>query len=90
MLGDPELKKLNKGDIIQLQRRGFFKVDQAYQPASEFSGAETPIVLFAIPDGHATAQATANVPKKEVATEVSLAFDFYFNYFINKKTPILV
>ncbi|XP_050085553.1 bifunctional glutamate/proline--tRNA ligase [Anopheles aquasalis] len=69
MLGDPELKKLNKGDIIQLQRRGFFKVDQAYQPASEFSGAETPIVLFAIPDGHATAQATANAPKKEVATE---------------------
>ncbi|XP_058055585.1 bifunctional glutamate/proline--tRNA ligase [Anopheles bellator] len=66
MLGDPELKKLAKGDIIQLQRRGFFKVDQAYHPPSEFSGAETPIVLFAIPDGHATTQATANVPKKEV------------------------
>ncbi|XP_050079284.1 bifunctional glutamate/proline--tRNA ligase [Anopheles maculipalpis] len=69
MLGDPELKKLRKGDIIQLQRRGFFKVDQAYQPASEFSGAETPIVLFAIPDGHVTAVPTANVPKKEVAGE---------------------
>ncbi|XP_058116376.1 bifunctional glutamate/proline--tRNA ligase [Anopheles ziemanni] len=69
MLGDPELKKLRKGDIIQLQRRGFFKVDQPYQPASEFSGAETPIVLFAIPDGHVTAVPTANVPKKESAGE---------------------
>uniref|UniRef100_A0A182IPC6 Bifunctional glutamate/proline--tRNA ligase n=1 Tax=Anopheles atroparvus TaxID=41427 RepID=A0A182IPC6_ANOAO len=69
MLGDPELKKLQKGDIIQLQRRGFFKVDQAYQPASEFSGAETPIVLFAIPDGHVTAVPTANVPKKESSGE---------------------
>uniref|UniRef100_A0A3F2YU35 Bifunctional glutamate/proline--tRNA ligase n=1 Tax=Anopheles christyi TaxID=43041 RepID=A0A3F2YU35_9DIPT len=69
MLGDPELKKLKKGDIIQLQRRGFFKVDQAYQSASEFSGAETPIVLFAIPDGHVTAVPTANVPKKETAGE---------------------
>uniref|UniRef100_A0A182NG17 Bifunctional glutamate/proline--tRNA ligase n=1 Tax=Anopheles dirus TaxID=7168 RepID=A0A182NG17_9DIPT len=69
MLGDPELRKLKNGDIIQLQRRGFFKVDQAYQPASEFSGAETPIVLFAIPDGHVTAVPTANVPKKEAAGE---------------------
>uniref|UniRef100_A0A182SQU0 Bifunctional glutamate/proline--tRNA ligase n=1 Tax=Anopheles maculatus TaxID=74869 RepID=A0A182SQU0_9DIPT len=69
MLGDPELKNLRKGDIIQLQRRGFFKVDQAYQPASEYSGAETPIVLFAIPDGHVAAVPTANVPKKEAAGE---------------------
>uniref|UniRef100_A0A182Q3N8 Bifunctional glutamate/proline--tRNA ligase n=1 Tax=Anopheles farauti TaxID=69004 RepID=A0A182Q3N8_9DIPT len=69
MLGDPELRNLKKGDIIQLQRRGFFKVDQAYQPASEFSGTETPIVLFAIPDGHVTAVPTANVPKKETAGE---------------------
>uniref|UniRef100_A0A904A5I6 Bifunctional glutamate/proline--tRNA ligase n=1 Tax=Anopheles quadriannulatus TaxID=34691 RepID=A0A904A5I6_ANOQN len=69
MLGDPELKRLKKGDIIQLQRRGFFKVDQAYQPASEFSGAETPIVLFAIPDGHVAAVPTANVPKKETVGE---------------------
>ncbi|CAD6992192.1 unnamed protein product [Ceratitis capitata] len=52
MLGDPELKKCKKGDIIQLQRRGFFKVDVAYAPHSPFSNAVTPVILFSIPDGH--------------------------------------
>lgn len=78
MLGDPELKTLKKGDIIQLQRRGFFKVDQAYKPASEFSAVETPVVLFSIPDGHAKEQATAGAPKKATAegAKVSLDDDF--------------
>lgn len=52
MLGDPELKKLKKGDIIQLQRRGFFKVDVAYEPHSLHTSRETPVVLFYVPDGH--------------------------------------
>lgn len=52
MLGDPELKNCQKGDIIQLQRRGFFRVDQSYSPASPFSGAISPVILFSIPDGH--------------------------------------
>ncbi|XP_034131369.1 bifunctional glutamate/proline--tRNA ligase isoform X2 [Drosophila guanche] len=52
MLGDPELKKCKKGDIIQLQRRGFFKVDNAYAPPSPYSGVPSPIILFSIPDGH--------------------------------------
>ncbi|XP_058467793.1 bifunctional glutamate/proline--tRNA ligase [Malaya genurostris] len=67
MLGDPELKKLQKGDIIQLQRRGFFKVDQAFKPASEFSSVETPVVLFSIPDGHTKEQPSTGAPKKSVA-----------------------
>ncbi|KAH8312817.1 hypothetical protein KR044_013065 [Drosophila immigrans] len=52
MLGDPELKKCKKGDIIQLQRRGFFKVDNAYAPPSPYTGVASPIILFSIPDGH--------------------------------------
>lgn len=52
MLGDPELKKCKKGDIIQLQRRGFFKVDQSFSPPSPYSGAIGPVILFSIPDGH--------------------------------------
>ncbi|EDV94976.1 bifunctional glutamate/proline--tRNA ligase [Drosophila grimshawi] len=52
MLGDPELKKCKKGDIIQLQRRGFFKVDNAYAPASPYTNVISPIILFSIPDGH--------------------------------------
>lgn len=52
MLGDPELKKCKKGDIIQLQRRGFFKVDCAYAPPSPYSNVRSPVILFSIPDGH--------------------------------------
>ncbi|KAK3924680.1 Bifunctional glutamate/proline--tRNA ligase [Frankliniella fusca] len=65
MLGDPELAALKVGDIIQLQRRGFFRVDQAYEPLSPHIGKETPIVLIAIPDGHQKEIPTAGVPKKQ-------------------------
>jgi bifunctional glutamyl/prolyl-tRNA synthetase len=71
MLGDPELKNCKKGDIIQLQRRGFFKVDQAWAPASEFSGVERPLVLFFIPDGHTKEMPTSGLSKKVQAVEVS-------------------
>lgn len=67
MLGDPELKKCKVGDIVQLQRRGFYRVDQAYAPASELSSIEQPVVLFFIPDGHSKEQPTTGAPKKATA-----------------------
>lgn len=64
MLGDPELKQCKAGDIIQLQRRGFFKVDIPFSPRSALTGVESPIVLLSIPDGHAKELPTAGAPKK--------------------------
>ncbi|XP_017463872.1 PREDICTED: bifunctional glutamate/proline--tRNA ligase-like, partial [Rhagoletis zephyria] len=76
MLGDPELKKCKKGDIIQLQRRGFFKVDVAYAPASPFSNAITPVILFSIPDGHTKDMPSSglkiNANSKDVRKNVSM------------------
>ncbi|XP_037952886.1 bifunctional glutamate/proline--tRNA ligase-like isoform X2 [Teleopsis dalmanni] len=70
MLGDPELKKCKKGDIIQLQRRGFFKVDNAYAPPSVYSGVTSPIVLFSIPDGH-----TKDMPSSGLKINAATATD---------------
>lgn len=71
MLGDPELKNCKEGDIIQLQRRGFFRVDRPYAPPSVFSGVASPVVLFEIPDGHQKAAATATPIAKPTATQSS-------------------
>jgi len=51
MLGDPEMRSLKKGDIVQVQRRGYFICDVEYQPYSQSVGRARPAVLLAIPDG---------------------------------------
>jgi bifunctional glutamyl/prolyl-tRNA synthetase len=82
MLGDPELANVKKGDIIQLQRRGFFICDSPYEAPSIYSGRDAPIVLFSIPDGHTKAMPTAGPPKKpqEISTkEVKFKFTFIRN-----------
>ena len=43
-LGDPNMRKLQKGEIIQLERKGYFIIDQPFL-------TNKPMVLFAIPDG---------------------------------------
>jgi glutamyl-tRNA synthetase len=43
--GDAGLKTLQQHDIIQLERRGFYRVDRPY------ISNKKPIVLFMIPDG---------------------------------------
>jgi len=51
MLGDPEMKNLKKGDIVQIQRRGYFICDVEYKPHNQCVGRARPVVLLAIPDG---------------------------------------
>uniref|UniRef100_A0A8D0CJ94 Bifunctional glutamate/proline--tRNA ligase n=1 Tax=Scleropages formosus TaxID=113540 RepID=A0A8D0CJ94_SCLFO len=64
MIGDPCLKDLKKGDIIQLQRRGFYICDQPYEPVSPYSCKESPCVLLYIPDGHTKEMPTAGSKEK--------------------------
>ncbi|XP_077096243.1 bifunctional glutamate/proline--tRNA ligase [Siphateles boraxobius] len=64
MIGDPCLKDLKKGDIIQLQRRGFYICDQPYEPISPHSCKESPCVLLYIPDGHTKEMPTAGSKDK--------------------------
>ena len=45
VFGDACLKTLQEGDVIQLERRGFYRVDSPYR------GVDTPCVLYMIPDG---------------------------------------
>lgn len=66
MLGEPELSKLKKGQLIQLQRRGFFRVDVAHAPISQHTSKATPLILFHVPDGHTKdlpGQVSGNVPR---------------------------
>jgi glutamyl-tRNA synthetase len=49
---DPCLRTLQVNDVIQLERRGFFRVDEPYQSPTK------PLVLFMIPDGKTKAMST--------------------------------
>ena len=44
-LGDTNMRNLRRGDILQLERKGYFICDVPFVRPSK------PIVLFAIPDG---------------------------------------
>uniref|UniRef100_A0A8D2LLI1 Bifunctional glutamate/proline--tRNA ligase n=1 Tax=Varanus komodoensis TaxID=61221 RepID=A0A8D2LLI1_VARKO len=67
MLGDPCLKDMKKGDIIQLQRRGFYICDQPYEPISPYSCKEAPCILIYIPDGHTKEMPTSGSKEKAKA-----------------------
>lgn len=43
--GDPGLKALQEHDVIQLERRGYYRVDRPY------IAEDKPIILFMVPDG---------------------------------------
>lgn len=45
VVGDAGLKSLQKHEVIQLERRGFYRVDSPYR------GPDKPLILYTIPDG---------------------------------------
>ncbi|XP_064460810.1 bifunctional glutamate/proline--tRNA ligase-like [Ornithodoros turicata] len=52
MQGDPLMKRLRKGDIVQVQRKGYFICDQPYDPDTiRHVGKPAPLVLIFVPDG---------------------------------------
>jgi hypothetical protein len=59
-LGDPALRNLKKGEVVQLERRGFYICDRPYL------GADKPPVLFMIPDGKVKAMSTLSGALKHV------------------------
>uniref|UniRef100_A0A673KR50 glutamate--tRNA ligase n=1 Tax=Sinocyclocheilus rhinocerous TaxID=307959 RepID=A0A673KR50_9TELE len=91
MLGDPCLKDLKKGDIIQLQRRGFYICDQPYEPISPHSCKESPCVLLYIPDGHTKEMPTAGSKDKSksqtAAKPVSTKLKHLFVLLITPAAP---
>jgi len=52
-IGDSGLKRLKENDVIQLERRGFFRVDKAWA-----AGKGNEIELITIPDGKSKAMST--------------------------------
>ena len=46
-LADPNLRPLRKNTVIQIERRGFYRIDQVS------TGPDSPMHLFMIPDGKA-------------------------------------
>ena len=58
-VGDANLKDLKKGEIIQLERRGYFICDQAY------GGPNVPVKLLSIPDGRAQSISLKNTSGTE-------------------------
>ncbi|CAH1419869.1 unnamed protein product [Lactuca virosa] len=48
-LGDSNMRNVKRGDIVQLERKGYFRCDVPFIRPSK------PIVLYAIPDGRQTA-----------------------------------
>ena len=49
VIGDAGLRTLHEHEVIQLERRGYYRVDKPYM------SADKPIVLYMIPDGKSKA-----------------------------------
>ncbi|GFW45776.1 hypothetical protein TNCV_4494971 [Trichonephila clavipes] len=64
MKGDADLASLQKGDIIQIQRKGFFICDEPYDSSTmRYTSCASPVVLFYIPDGSKDTSGLPNAVK---------------------------
>ena len=57
-VGDACMRSLRKGEVLQLERRGYFIVDVAFNEANP----DQALVLFNIPDGRAKNMPTGALP----------------------------
>ncbi len=64
-LGDPNMRTLQKGDVIQLERKGYFMVDVPLVRSGQ------PITLFSIPDGRQKSASAPPAPKAESSAAVA-------------------
>lgn len=72
MLGDTLLSNLKKGDIIQIQRKGFFICDEPSDASSlRYTSREKPLVLIAIPDGSKDTNILPSVVRKSQEAKLS-------------------
>ena len=52
LVGEPCLANVQQGQVLQLERRGFFRVDKVHR------GADKPLTLITIPDGKKKSMST--------------------------------
>lgn len=78
MLGEVALKRVKKGEIIQLQRKGFFICDVPYATISPYSSQEQPIILFHIPDGHTTTPPSGSCNQQVKSAYLIFQLMFYY------------
>ncbi|MCP9260701.1 Bifunctional glutamate/proline--tRNA ligase [Dirofilaria immitis] len=68
-IGESAMKDIRKGDIVQLQRKGYYICDSPYVSKSEYSGFKVPIILILIPDGsNKPAKLTQTTTKEDSST----------------------
>uniref|UniRef100_A0A1J3FK10 glutamate--tRNA ligase n=1 Tax=Noccaea caerulescens TaxID=107243 RepID=A0A1J3FK10_NOCCA len=58
-LGDANMRNLKRGDVIQLERKGYFRCDVPFVKSTS-AKSSSPIVLFSIPDGRQHQPLSAN------------------------------
>ena len=65
--GDANMRDMRKGDVLQLERKGYYIVDAPAGPAGQ------PAMLFSIPDGHQKKTAAAAAAAKPAGKSKSAA-----------------